>query len=106
MGRELLLLTYQLNKIEITKKYCVNKNNPALKCQGKCHLKKQIQAQEEDNKKSDKTEIKNNEVLFASHSEESVALFDQYTLVFSSFVPYHTILVASYSSSIFRPPIV
>lgn len=33
---------YKLNINSIVKKYCVNKNKPKLKCNGKCYLKKQL----------------------------------------------------------------
>jgi hypothetical protein len=36
------IVHYQWNKKEITAKYCVNKNKPAMHCNGKCHLKKQL----------------------------------------------------------------
>jgi hypothetical protein len=36
---------------EITEKYCVNKSKPELRCQGKCHLKKQLnKAKEKESK--------------------------------------------------------
>jgi hypothetical protein len=34
--------TYQINKAQITKQFCVNKEEPELKCNGKCHLSKQL----------------------------------------------------------------
>lgn len=33
---------FELNKEYIIKKYCVNKSKPKLKCNGKCHLSKQL----------------------------------------------------------------
>ena len=44
--KTLILSNYLLNKDAITKNYCINKNKPAMHCNGKCHLKKQIQKQE------------------------------------------------------------
>jgi hypothetical protein len=35
-------LKYELNKAEITQKYCENKNRPALHCNGQCYLAKQL----------------------------------------------------------------
>lgn len=37
---------YLLNKELITNKFCENKAKPKLKCNGKCHLKKQLNEQE------------------------------------------------------------
>ena len=38
----LLVANYQLNKQAITEAFCVNKEAPVLKCEGKCHLAKQL----------------------------------------------------------------
>ena len=37
------VLYYQLNIDYIVENYCVNKERPALKCDGKCYLSKQLQ---------------------------------------------------------------
>ena len=34
---------YGLNVKSIVEKYCVNKNKPVLKCNGKCYLKKKLE---------------------------------------------------------------
>ncbi|MFC5048612.1 hypothetical protein ACFSTE_09010 [Aquimarina hainanensis] len=36
------MVYYQLNIDEIIEKYCVNKERPMLRCNGKCHLSKQM----------------------------------------------------------------
>jgi len=33
---------YELNKSEITLKFCVNKDKPDMACNGQCHMKKQM----------------------------------------------------------------
>jgi hypothetical protein len=38
---------YVVNKTYVAKELCVNKARPALKCNGKCHLAKQLQQLEE-----------------------------------------------------------
>lgn len=43
-SKTIILLHYELNKWEITRNYCVNRSNAALHCNGKCHLKKQLEA--------------------------------------------------------------
>ncbi|GAB3312111.1 hypothetical protein ACFQT0_12330 [Hymenobacter humi] len=52
LGREVLVLDYQLNKARITELYCVNKARPQLKCNGKCHLAKQLRAVDASEKKA------------------------------------------------------
>ncbi|TAH25494.1 MAG: hypothetical protein EAZ07_06835 [Cytophagales bacterium] len=41
------ILSFQLNYDLIVKEYCINKNKPSLRCNGKCYLTKKI-AQTED----------------------------------------------------------
>lgn len=35
-------MLYEMNKAAITEAFCVNKEKPALKCNGKCHLATQL----------------------------------------------------------------
>jgi len=49
-------LYFQMNIDVIVAKYCVNKERPQLKCNGKCHLNKQITlATQEDDGANSKT---------------------------------------------------
>jgi hypothetical protein len=43
----LLVGNYVANKAFITANYCENKARPDLHCEGKCHLKKQLQKEEQ-----------------------------------------------------------
>jgi hypothetical protein len=52
LGRVFIVLEYQLNKDYIAKILCINRDKPQLACNGKCHLKKQLQKAEEQEKKT------------------------------------------------------
>lgn len=41
-----IVANYELNKAYISKNLCENKNKPSLHCNGKCHLKKQLQKED------------------------------------------------------------
>ena len=41
-----IVVNYEMNKADITKKFCENKAKPMMHCNGKCHLKKQLQKQD------------------------------------------------------------
>ena len=41
------LVNWKMNQDEITEKYCENKSQPMLKCNGQCYLAKQLKKQEE-----------------------------------------------------------
>jgi hypothetical protein len=52
LGPEVLVVSYQLNKARITAQYCVNKARPQLRCNGKCHLAKQLRQADGADKKA------------------------------------------------------
>ena len=43
---------YQFNKQYITENYCINKEKPELKCDGKCHMKKMLKKSKESEQES------------------------------------------------------
>ncbi len=45
---------YKVNYDFIVKNLCVQKDNPDNQCQGSCHLKKNLDKSDEENKKSEK----------------------------------------------------
>ncbi len=51
-GRELLVVSYALNKARITARYCENKARPQLRCEGKCELARQLRRTEGSDQKS------------------------------------------------------
>ena len=55
-------LEYALNKDYISKVLCINKEKPKMKCNGKCHLEKQL-------KKAVEEEKPNNRMPFKRKSE-------------------------------------
>jgi len=50
VSKSIILVNYEVNKKEITDKYCVNKDKPQMHCCGKCLLKKKLAEQEEQQK--------------------------------------------------------
>jgi hypothetical protein len=46
MARAVVVADFLLNEDYIAKVLCVNKDKPAMKCNGKCHLAKQLQKQD------------------------------------------------------------
>lgn len=49
-------ISYEINKLEIIEKFCVNKEETTFKCEGKCHLKTTLVKVDEENKSSNKAE--------------------------------------------------
>ena len=52
LSREVLLVNFSLNRTELAARYCVNKAQPQLHCDGKCYFAKLAKKQEERETKS------------------------------------------------------
>lgn len=63
---------YKLNINTIVKKYCINKNAPKLKCNGKCYLKKRL------NLTQATTSNSNEEAILKSFSEVFFPVYFEY----------------------------
>jgi len=50
MSKSVILINYEINKKEITDKYCINKDKPQMHCCGKCLLKRKLAEQEAQQK--------------------------------------------------------
>jgi len=50
------VLNFKINQ-DFFAEICENKDTPEMKCNGKCHLKKQIKKQEEEKSKKEKINI-------------------------------------------------
>ncbi|MCH7413193.1 hypothetical protein MM213_06840 [Belliella sp. R4-6] len=46
--------SYELNKSAIVERFCVNKSQPELKCDGKCYLAQQLKAEREKQEQNSK----------------------------------------------------
>ena len=51
-SREVLVVDFTLNQAVITARFCVNKSQPQLHCDGKCYFAKQLKQQEERENKA------------------------------------------------------
>lgn len=47
MGKSIITANYLINQQRITAEKCINKKRPSKKCNGKCHLFKQLREQEQ-----------------------------------------------------------
>jgi len=103
LSKFIIVSNYALNVKSITVKYCVNKAKPKLKCNGKCHLKKQL-IQHDKQSQSD------------SNTSKEVNAFQWYTSVstkqwmplLSSPIKLNTVYLGqeteAHTLSLFRPP--
>ena len=72
---------YHLNKEYITNQLCVNKNQPALHCNGHCYLSKQLKKAEEGEKQSTQSFKEKDEIFSNEMHDVSMAYFPSYRLI-------------------------
>jgi hypothetical protein len=68
MSKSVIFINYEINKAEITAKYCVNKDKPMMHCCGKCLLKRKLAEQEEQQKLPAFPDIKTDIQLYYSEN--------------------------------------
>ncbi len=95
---------YHLNKTYIGQKLCENRNNPALHCNGRCYLSKQLKKAETGESKSAQI-IKGRKVLMIN---ECLKQCFAYFPICSRYVPpaFDTLLYTSDDiNNIIKPPV-
>lgn len=106
------LVNWKLNQSEIIEKYCENKSEPMLNCNGKCYLAKQLKKQEEiqafeldqNNKKIPTTKkVKEADFFIKDSKELSTLVLLEYNR--SSESQFKNNLYSfEFNSSLFHPP--
>ncbi len=101
MSKSILVYHYRANLEYYAKVLCVNKKKPRMNCHGKCHLKMEMQKDEQKQKgSSEKAEI--NYVLFFEKITGSV--FQSENLQSQNFI-YESDILSGFLSSVFHPPL-
>jgi hypothetical protein len=97
------IVSYSVNKNYIAKNLCENRGKPKMNCNGKCHLKKQLERAEknESQGKADSKEKWENLYCTSFHS----FFFPKGNLVPCIF-NYQTALLSQQPHSVFHPPCV
>lgn len=100
-----LLSNYLLNNEFITLNYCVNKSKPKLKCNGKCHLTKQLKEQEKQESSSKDNSKSVDEAQFCSEYDHTILPRFIYVSISANWT-YLNGETNTTSPSIFHPPTV
>lgn len=99
-----IVVYYQINKKVITELFCINKDKPQLKCDGKCFLAKKL-------KEADRQTEKQDPFLLSSGFELLFDVPDTFYLmtncvfdIENSIPPYLTGIYEVDTDSVFHPP--
>ena len=105
LGKFIIYTDYIINKEYIANNLCVNKSKPILKCNGKCHLAKQLKKQDQKENKSSSSKEKI-EVITDQFSVETYAFFESDFLKAKKkdVFEYNKSIIQSDLNSVFQPP--
>jgi hypothetical protein len=101
-----IVVSFKINQESIAKTLCVKKEVENNTCQGKCHLKKQLDKADEEEKKQAPTNTKEKvEVLYCHNlTNFSICRKIYFADKKQSFFDYKFQYSSSYHTDIFRPP--
>lgn len=102
-NRTVLVVNYELNQLEITKEFCVNKSKPSLQCNGKCHLAKELKKADQSDKKLP-TPVKEKFEVLQFCMTLPTFFFAKPTVLPHVFQPYRQIAYTPPNFGIFHPP--
>jgi hypothetical protein len=98
-----IVADYVINSELITKVFCVNKEKPAMKCNGKCHLAKQL---EKDEEKKSVGKFKNDEFQMIFESAVIGVVYSEniFLIPKTERFYYNRSLLIGQNNSVFHPP--
>ena len=103
-SKQLIYTDYLVNKDFIASVLCINKNAPEKHCEGKCHLKKQL---DQDTKQQEGGSSKSKITMeLAFVAPESIVMEITSIQVASQYFYFQSRMLKSYTNSIFQPPCV
>ena len=103
-GNAVIFVNYKFNKKEITEKYCVNKSNPMLHCDGMCHMIIQLQKEEKQENIPVKSQNEKIEIILFSNVKEG-PLFNDYITGGHAYSIFQLMKITFAVSFVFHPPL-
>jgi len=98
------LADYLMHREQIVQQYCENKNKPAMHCNGKCHLMKEMKKATEETPRNHATPVVLENLL--PHFAASQLVFGEQFAV-QPFIPsfvYQASFSAAHPLAVFHPP--
>lgn len=103
-GKLTVYTCYELNKAYIAKNLCENRNKPQMKCNGKCHLAKELKS-EEKREQAPTNALKDNlEILLFSERHEDVLKTPVCRFAIAHSTVYLERLYSTLLFSVYHPP--
>jgi hypothetical protein len=102
-GSLLIVAGYEINKEYISNFLCINRSKPEKKCNGKCHLNKELKNEQEKEKKSATSKIEKQEIVQFVIDISDIQLNPGSESNNMNFL-YHSVFSQKHTGSVFHPP--
>ncbi|PSL45626.1 hypothetical protein CLV51_104332 [Chitinophaga niastensis] len=104
-GRYFVMLDFYLNQQYIAANLCENRNKPEMHCNGKCHLKKQLNEEDKKNQENPERRADNKSEIFYPLTNEAHIASPPMTADNKSYHYPNVIgIPVDQPSDLFRPP--
>lgn len=97
-----LLGAFVFNQEYIIDKFCINKNKPELKCNGKCHLKDVISQSSTQTDEQQSSII--SEIMIPFFYSDSFVDLSRKIFVINKYIIFEDVKESTYASNTFHPP--
>lgn len=102
-SKTIIFFAFKTNQDFIAQNLCENRLNPGMHCNGKCHLRKQLQKDEQKNPTLPSA-LKTLDEALAQSEEPSAASFIAFFSGLQAYADYHTAFTSREPADIFHPP--
>jgi len=102
----IIVANFEMNKEYIAKNLCVQKDVKDNCCQGSCHLKTELEADENTKELPGTPTLKDNLETSLYHQNLLCLGLQSPGLIFDNFTPYKQVKLFAYHPSVFHPPLV
>lgn len=100
--KSIIRISYEINKLEIIQKFCINKEVTEFKCDGKCYLKSQLE--KADTEKEDIPAVKDHKIQLFQIAFRSIRIIPNSSRV--RYFEFEESKTEIHLPSLLRPPIV
>jgi hypothetical protein len=104
-GRYMVMLGFYMNQEYIAKNLCVNRDKPAMHCNGKCHLSKKLKEEEKKDQDNPERKDHHSEIFYAAWFQQEVIKPIATTTTGDYYYPYSIGVPVDRPDTVFHPPV-
>lgn len=103
-GRYMVMFGFYMNQEYIAKNLCVNRDKPAMHCNGKCHLSKKLKEEEKKDQDNPERKDHHSEIFYAAWFQQEVIKPIATATTGDYYYPYSIGVPVDRPDTVFHPP--